>query len=101
VKGVDINQIFKMVKDAQEKLQSEMERLEVEGSAGGDMVKVKMNGKKEVLSVKIDPEIVNSEDIETLEDLILSAVNSASEKVDQEMQSKLPNIPGMNIPGLF
>ena len=101
MKGVDINQIFKMVKDAQEKLQQEMETLEVEGSAGGDMVKVKMNGKKEVLSVKIDPEIVNSEDIETLEDLIVSAVNSASEKVDQELQSKLPNIPGMNIPGLF
>ncbi len=101
MKGVDINQIFKMVKDAQEKLQHEMETLEVEGNAGGDMVKVKMNGKKEVLSVKIDPEIVDSEDIETLEDLIVSAVNSASEKVDQELQSKLPNIPGMNIPGLF
>ncbi len=101
MKGIDINQIFKMVKDAQEKLQSEMETLEVEGSAGGDMVKVRMNGKKEVISIKIDPEIVDPEDVETLEDLIFSAVNSASEKVDQELQSKLPNIPGMNIPGLF
>ncbi len=101
MKGVDINQLFKIVKDTQEKLQREMEELVVEGSAGGDMVKVKMNGKKEILSLKIDKEIVNPEDPETLEDLIISAINSAMEKVDNEMQSKMPNIPGMNIPGLF
>ncbi len=101
MKGVDINQLFKIVKDTQDKLQREMEELVVEGSSGGDMVKVKMNGKKEILSLKVDKEIVNPDDTETLEDLIMSAINSAMEKVDEAMQSKMPNIPGMNIPGLF
>jgi len=101
MKGVNMNQMLKMFKDTQEKLQKDMEKLEVEGSSGGDMVRVKMNGKKEVLSVKIDQEIIKPEEVETLEDLILSAFNNATEKADEALKSKLPSIPGLNIPGLF
>ncbi len=102
MKNFDMKRIFQMAQDAQKKLEEEMKNIKVEGSSGGEMVKVLMDGKKKVLSVKIDPEIVSNDDIETLEDLVVSAFNSASEKVDEELKNKLGEITGfMNIPGLF
>jgi DNA-binding YbaB/EbfC family protein len=87
-----------------EEMQAELEAAEVEASAGGGMVKVLTNGKNEVLSVIIDPEVVDKEDIEMLQDLVVAAVNQAREKV-QEMQSEQMssltgglNIPGLNLP---
>ena len=84
-----------------QEVQTELESTEVEASSGGGMVKVVANGKNEIMSVVIDPEVVDKEDVEMLQDLIVAAVNQAREKV-QEMQSeKMSGLTGgMNIPGL-
>ena len=78
--------------------------MEIEASSGGGMVKIVANGKHEIVSVTIDPEVVDPEDIEMLQDLIVAAVNQAREKT-QELQSEQMaqitgglNIPGMNLP---
>ena len=100
-----------MMKQAQ-KLQKQMLEIQeevgektVEGSSGGEMVKVTINGRQEILDVKIDPEVVDPEDIELLEDLIVAAVNNAMEKaksmMEEEMGKLLPgNLGNLNIPGL-
>jgi hypothetical protein len=73
----------------------------VEATAGGGMVKVEMDGQKQVKSLKIDPEAVSKDDVELLQDLILAAVNEAGRKVDAEVQSKVGGLTGgMKIPGL-
>ena len=82
----------KMMKQAQEmqgRLQQELGSLEVEARVGGGMVGVKMSGHKKLLAVEIDPEAIDPEDPEMLQDLILSAVNEATRKVDEELQTKL------------
>ena len=84
------------------KMQEELEAREYEASAGGGMVSVKVNGKKEVLSIEIKPEAVDPDDVEMLQDMVLAAVNealrTASETSEREM-SKLTG--GLNMPGLF
>jgi DNA-binding YbaB/EbfC family protein len=96
--------IGKMMKDLQKmqsKLQQEMDALEVEGSAGGEMVTVRMNGRKEVAGVTLAPEAITPDDPELLEDLIAAAVNEAGRKVDAEVQRLTQGMaPGMNLPGL-
>lgn len=86
-------------------IQKEIGEKTVEGSSGGGMVKVTANGSQEILEVKIDPEVVDPEDIELLEDLVLAAVNNAMEKakdmMEEEMGKLLPgNLGNINIPGL-
>ena len=84
------------------KMQEELEAREYEASAGGGMVTVKVNGKKELLALEIKPEAVDPDDVEMLQDMVLAAVNEglriASETMEKEM-GKLTG--GMNIPGLF
>ena len=96
--------IGKMMKDLQKmqsKLQQEMDALEVEASAGGEMVTVRMNGRKEVSAVKLAVEAITPDDPELLEDLIAAAVNEAGRKVDAEMQRLTQGMaPGMNLPGM-
>lgn len=96
--------IGKMMKDLQRmqaKLQQEMETLEVEASSGGEMVTARMNGKKELVGLKLAPEAVTPDDLELLEDLLIAAVNEAGRKVDQEVQRLTQGMaPGLNIPGL-
>ncbi len=83
-------------------LQEEMAAKTVEGSSGGGMVNIVMNGKQEILSVRIDPEVVNREDIEMLQDLIVAAVNEAVRKSQEVMQEEMKKITGgLSIPGLF
>ena len=100
-----------MVKQAQKlqkqmlEMQEEVAKRTAEGTSGGGMVKVTINGRQEVISVKIDPEVVDPEDIELLEDLVVAAVNNAIENsksmVEQEMGKILPgNLAGLNLPGL-
>ena len=100
--------MMKQVQKMQQKmveLQDELENMSVEGSSGGGMVKVTANGKGDITAIKIDPQTVDPDDVEMLEDLILAAVTQAKEKsteLQQEQMSKLTgglNIPGM--PGLF
>ena len=101
-----LKQAQKMQEDMAAK-QEELEAAEYEVSAGGGVVNVKINGKKEILSVKLAEEIVDPEDIETLEDLIVAAMNEAIGKVEkigsEEMQKITGSIGGlgMGMPGLF
>ena len=92
--------IRKMQEDMVAK-QEELETREYEVSAGGGVVTVKMSGKKEVLSVKIAEEVVDPDDIETLEDLIVAAVNEAIKKVEAEAGEEMGKLTGgLNIPGM-
>ena len=99
---MNIKQLMKQAQQMQEQMQQRMTELRVEGSAGGGMVKATMNGNKELLAVAIDKEAVDPNDVEMLQDLVVAAVNEASRKVDEEMQSSLGAMTGgMKIPGLF
>jgi len=83
-------------------LQEEMAGKTVESSSGGGMVNIVMNGKQEVMTVRIDPEVVNREDIEMLQDLIAAAVNEAIRKSQEIMAEEMKKITGgLSIPGLF
>jgi nucleoid-associated protein EbfC len=92
-----IRQMMKQAQQMQERLQKEMAALSVEASAGGGMVTATLNGAKQLLSIKIDPEVVSKDDIEMLQDLIVAAVNDAHRKADEEMQKKMGGMlpPGM------
>tara|TARA_B100002052_G_scaffold244251_1_gene229630 strand:+ start:4524 stop:4847 length:324 start_codon:yes stop_codon:yes gene_type:complete len=85
------------------KVQDELKAMEVEGSAGGEMVKVVVNGKKDVLSISINQEILN-EDKEMIEDVVLAAIKKAMENADKVADEKMKSVtggmmPNMNIPG--
>ena len=96
-----IKQAQKMQEDMAAK-QEELEVREYDISAGGGVVSVKINGKKEILAVKIAPEVVDPDDIETLEDLITAAVNEAIKKVESVSAEEMQKITGsMGIPGMF
>ena len=96
-----IKQAQKMQEDMAA-MQAELEEREYDVAAGGGVVNVKINGKKEILSVKIAPEVVDPDDIETLEDLITAAVNEAIKKVESISQNEMSKITGsMSIPGMF
>jgi DNA-binding YbaB/EbfC family protein len=95
-------QLMKQVQQMQAQMAQRMAELRVEGSAGGGMVKATMNGSKELLSVVIDKEAVDPNDVEMLQDLVVAAVNEASRKVEEDMQSQMGAMTGgMKIPGLF
>lgn len=85
----------------QQKMQEEIAAIRVEGSAGGGMVNVKMDGHKNVLGVKIDPEVAG--DVEMLQDLVVAAFNEAAKKVDDEAQRKTSSLlGGLGLPpGMF
>ena len=96
-----LKQAQKMQEDMAQK-QAELEEREYETSAGGGVVNVKVNGKKEILSVKIDPEVVDPDDVETLEDLVTAAVNEAIKTVEAVSAEEMQKITGsMSIPGMF
>lgn len=98
---MDLRDLMKQAQQMQEQMQQEMTTLEVEASVGGGMVTVRMNGSKALTSVRIDPDVLDPGDAEMVQDLVLSAVNEASRKVDEEMQGKLGSLaPGLGkIPG--
>ena len=101
----NMNGMMKQVQKMQEEitaLQTELEEREYEVSAGGGMVKVKINGKREILHIDIQPDIVDPDDIETLADVVTAAVNEAIKKVDSTSESEMQKITGgLNIPGLL
>ena len=92
--GFNIQELMSQAKKQYEVLQKKMQETIVEGSSGGGTVTVKMDGRKQLLNVKIDPEAVKSGDVEMLQDLITAAVNSASKKVDDSMQSAMGGMLG-------
>lgn len=99
--GNIMKQAQKMQKEMA-KLQAQLEEKEVEASAGGGVVKVVANGKKEVISITIDPDVVDPEDVEMLQDLVLAATNEALRKADELVSGEMQKITGgMNMPGMF
>ena len=107
--GMNTNKnVSNVIKQAQklqeemEKVQEELEDKTVEASSGGGAVNVVANGKKEIVSIKISPEAVDPDDVETLEDLVTVAVNDAIKKADDMMAEGMSAVTGgINIPGLF
>lgn len=99
--GFNLQDLMSQAKKQYEVLQKKMEETVVEASSGGGSVTVKMDGRKQVLSLKIDPEVAKGDDLEMLQDLIAAAVNAAGMKVDESMQSTMGGmLGGMGIPGL-
>ena len=97
---MNIKQLMKQAQQMQEKMQRDMASLKVEGTSGGGMVKVSMTGNKEIVDITIDKEAVDPNDVDMLQDLVKAAVNEASRKVDEEMQSSVGAMTGgMKIPG--
>lgn len=103
-----LQQMLSRLRQVQEDLQRQVNSVAVEASAGGGMVTVKMNGQKQVLEVRIEPEIFAGKDQEMLQDLVRAAVNEASRRVDDELANQMkslagniPGMPGLKIPGLF
>ena len=103
--GANMNNMIKQAQKMQQnmlKMQEEMEQSEFEATSGGGAVTVKMSGKKELTAISIKPEAVDPDDVEMLEDLILTAVNEVIKKVDNASASKMSSITGgLNIPGMF
>src|SRR6266853_3645498 len=97
--GFNIQELMSQAKKQYEVLQRKMQETVVESSAGGGAVTVKMDGRKQVLNIKIDPEAVKSGDIEMLQDLIAAAINGAGKKVDESMQSAMGGMLG-GMPGI-
>ncbi|MBQ2767697.1 MAG: YbaB/EbfC family nucleoid-associated protein [Clostridia bacterium] len=96
-----IRQAQKMQEDM-ETLQADLDAREYEISAGGGVIGVKINGKREILNIDIKPEVVDPDDIETLSDLLVAAINEAIKRVDQTSAAEMQKITGsMNMPGLF
>jgi DNA-binding YbaB/EbfC family protein len=93
--------MMKQAQQMQERLQAEIAQIRIDGTAGGGMVTVKMDGHKNVLAVKIDPEVAG--DVEMLQDLVLAACNEAVKKVDEESQKKMGGmLGGLGLPpGMF
>ena len=99
---MDIRQMMKQAQKMQEQLQKQMQELQVEATSGGGMVTVVVNGSKQILSIRIDPEVVSKDDVEMLQDLILAAINDAQRKADEAMSQQMSGMMGgMKIPGLF
>ena len=97
----NMNNLLKQAQKMQEnmqKMQAELEAKEIESSVGGGAVTVKVNGKKELIDINIKPEVVDPDDVEMIEDLILTCVNEALRKVDSAQAAELGKF---NIPGLM
>ncbi|HMV47251.1 MAG TPA: YbaB/EbfC family nucleoid-associated protein [Blastocatellia bacterium] len=98
--GMNLQQMMKQAQKMQEQMAKDMEALRVDATAGGGIVKVEMNGNKEVLAIKIDPEAAG--DIEMLQDLVVAAINECGRKVDETMSNKMGGVlGGLKIPGLM
>ena len=103
--GGNMQQLARQAQKLQQKmteLQEELEAREYEASAGGGMVSVKVNGKKELLSLSIKPEAVDPDDVEMLEDLVMAAVNEAMREASETTEREMGKLTGgMGMPGLF
>ena len=104
----DLMGMMKQAKDLQDRmqrLQEEVAALTIEGSAGGGLIRVTMNGKSELKNIKIDPSLLKSDEAEILEDLIVAAINDARTKAEQKLAAKMGELtgglalpPGMKLP---
>lgn len=98
----DPRKLMKQVQQMQERAQAEIEALTIEAASGGGVVKVVMDGQKNLKSITIDPEAVSKDDVEMLQDLVLAAVNEGARLVDDAVKEKLGALTGgLRIPGLM
>lgn len=101
----DIRKLMKQAKEMQEQMKQMQERLQeerVEGTAGGGMVTVTMNGRHEILKLRIDPQVVSPDEVEMLEDLVTAACNDARSRIDERMQEEIGKMTGgLGLPGMF
>jgi len=106
-KGFNPMQQIKVLQDKMAKIQEELAMKTVESTAGGGMVTAVMNGRQELVNLKLEPQVVDPEDLEMLQDLIVAAVNDALRKSQEMAASEMGklagglNIPGLKLPGLF
>ncbi len=99
--GFNIQEMLSQARKQYEVLQKKMQETVIEASSGGGSITVKMDGRKQVLSMRIDPEVVKSGDVEMLQDLVTAAVNEAARQIDQAVQSTVGGmLGGMGIPGI-
>jgi hypothetical protein len=102
MKGFDIMKQAKQMAQRIENLKAELAARTVEASVGGGMVKIVANGENQILKVEIDPQAIDPEDKELLEDLIVSAVNEVLRRVQEMIQAEMAALTGgLNLPGMF
>ena len=98
---MNIQKMMQQAQQMQEKLQKQMVEMRIEATAGGGMVTVTVNGNKQLLAIKLDPEVVSKEDVDMLQDLIVAACADAHRKVDEALASQMQGMMGgLRIPGL-
>lgn len=98
---MNIQNMMKQAQQMQERLQQQMGEMKVEATAGGGMVTVTVNGHKQLLSLRLDPEVVSKEDVGMLQDLIVAAMNDAHRKVDEALAGQMQGLMGgLGLPGL-
>lgn len=99
--GFNLQDLMSKAKAQYESLQQKMQETVVEASSGGGTVTAKMDGRKQLLSLRIDPEAVKAGDVEMLQDLVVAAINEAARKVDAQMQSTVGGmLGGLGLPGM-
>jgi DNA-binding YbaB/EbfC family protein len=96
--GDRVRDLFKEAMKMQSKLLEELRKIRVEGSAGGGMVKIEMDGEQNVLSVKIEPQVLEDKDRTMVEDLIIAAFSDAKKKIQEKTQESLKSITGLPFP---
>jgi nucleoid-associated protein EbfC len=107
VKGLNPLQQVKALQEKIAQIQADLAARTIEASAGGGMVVVTVNGRQEVVSIRIDPQVVDPQDVEMLQDLIVAAINDGLRKAQEMAAAEMGklagglNIPGLNLPGLF
>jgi nucleoid-associated protein EbfC len=98
---MNMNKLMQQVQETQKKIQDELTRMRVSGSAGGGMVEVTLDGTKQMVEIKIDPQAVSPDDVQMLQDLIVAAYNEAFRKAEDEASEKMGAMTGnLKIPGL-
>ncbi len=99
---MDLQRMLKTAKDMQERLQKELAEMRVDGSSGGGMVRIVLDGHKNLHTIRIEPEVIDRNEAEMLQDLVVAAANDASRKVDEALAQKMGGLTGgLKIPGLF
>ena len=97
---MNIQKMMQQAQQMQDRMQKQMAEMRIEATSGGGMVTVVMNGSKQVLSLKIDPEAVSKDDVEILQDMIIAAFVDAQKKVDEDMKKQMGGmLGGMGLPG--
>ena len=98
---MNVQKMMQQAQQMQERLQKQMAEMRIEATAGGGMVTVTVNGNKQLLAIKLDPEVVSKDDVEMLQDMIVAALNDAQRKVDERLGGAMQGLlGGLKIPGL-